>query len=154
VTVERFAARRAALEAEIARLTAKLVAHGAEVTDWDVIGFTNWDAGYPFIWIDDGGRLHWIVRERGRTLQDRVTDDESELLFWCFDSTTRAVAPRGGAAPHEARRRDTRPAWWREQGRLLNLLCPAWAVRWRAELAAFLIQHGQGEDVALIPQVP
>jgi hypothetical protein len=121
---------RAALEAEIARLAAVI---GAE--DHYVVGFDPYvDYGYPYIEIGTGGLLHWIVKERGQVLEHRVTTERDEVLYWSFQSATFSLASTW-ELHHRDPAQDSRIRLWAKQAELLHALDPAWARRWRDELA-------------------
>jgi hypothetical protein len=135
---------RQVLEAEIARL-AELV----HVAGYDVVGFDpHVDAGCPYIEIGDDGQLHWIVKERGQLLEHRTTRDPDELLYWSFQSTTFSIASHWEGQQSEDNQ-DFRVGLWAKQADLLYKLNPAWAHRWRRELAA-----RQPADIGLMPELP
>ncbi|HEY0167345.1 MAG TPA: Imm63 family immunity protein [Jatrophihabitans sp.] len=141
---EVLAARRGVLEAEISRLADLIGATG-----YDVVGFNpHIDAACPYIEIGDDGQLHWIVKERGQLFEHRTTRDPDELLYWSFETTTSSLA-RYWEARHRDESQDFRVGLWAKQAELLHRLNPAWARRWRRELAA-----RQPWDVALMPQLP
>jgi Immunity protein 63 len=69
------------------------------------------DMGAPYIWVELGGPYHWIVKERGQTLDHRTTIDPDEILFWSFEATTGSKASRW-AAQHPDDRQDFRVGMW------------------------------------------
>jgi hypothetical protein len=141
---EVLAATREVLETEINRLAGLIGASG-----YDVVGFNpHVDAGCPYIEIDDDGQLHWIVEERGQELEHRTTRDPDELLYWSFQVTTFSRACNWEAR-HRDESQDFRVGLWGKQAELLHRLNPAWARRWRRELAA-----RQPGDVCLMPDLP
>jgi hypothetical protein len=137
-------ATREVLEPEIERL-AELI--GAR--DHDVVGFEpHVDAGAPYIEVGDDGQLSWIIKERGRVLEHRITHDPDELLYWSFAFTTSTIASIWEAR-HRDESQDFRILMWVKQGELLHRLNPVWAQRWRRELAA-----RQPQNVGLLPDLP
>ena len=81
-------------------------------------------------------------------LEHRTTDDPEELLYWSFESTTFSLASRW-EVHHRDETKDSRVGLWRKQADLLHRLKPAWAHRWRRELA-----RRQPGDAALMPELP
>jgi Immunity protein 63 len=121
---------------------------GLPELSYDVPSFDFADGGYPGLRVDEDGRIHYVVRDRGETLLDLDTDDLGELLYWCAEGMTRHLAWSGPWDGGGDRRRGVLA----EQARLLHRLDPAWALRWRREMLA---KNGADEDVrVLLPEPP
>lgn len=117
------------LSVEIERLANLIDAPKVYVVSFD----PHIDMGAPYIQVGPGEELHWIVKERGATFEDRVTRDPDELLFWSFRATTFSMA-----ADWEVRHRmpgqDSRIGLFAKQEELLSRLSKGWVGRWRADL--------------------
>lgn len=107
----------------------------------------------PFLQVDNDGTLHWRVNEAGRTVEDRTTTEEDELLYWAFRAAT-ATAAADWEAGHREPGADSRRARWARQQDLLVQLDPRWAERWRTELAAELRATAATGDLTLLPPSP
>lgn len=138
---------RESLRAEAARLAAVIGARDHEVVD-----FTPQDNARPFITVADDGTYHWKAVERGELLEHRVTTSRDEVLYWSSAATAARIAARE-AARHGGEGEEFRVTMWNRHAELLLTLNPAWAHRWRDELAARL-RRGQPEAVALLPELP
>jgi len=98
---------------------------GAALARWGW-GVPRWPPGY-----------HLVIAERGEEYSRRVTADLDELLYWVLTDVAHATAiQRGRRAALSAAER---LRWeYGEWGRLMGVLEPRWAVRWRQEQAAVL----------------
>ncbi len=124
-------AREVWLRDEVARLGSLIDAPAYALVSFD----PRIDAGAPDIEVEPGGPYHWIVKERGQTLDHRTTRDVDEILFWSFEATTGSMAS-GWAAEHPDDQRDFRVGMWAKQQELLMRLDPGWVQRWRDRLIA------------------
>lgn len=122
-------ARELWLRAEVARLAALIEAPPGMVVSFD----SRIDMGAPYIWVEPGGPYHWIVKERGQTLDHRTTQDVDDILFWSFEATTSSMAS-SWAAQHPDDEHDFRLGMWAKQQELLMRLDPRWVSRWRSRL--------------------
>lgn len=121
---------------------------GLPELSYDVPSFDFADSGRPGLCVDEDGRIHYVVRNRGETHLDLDTDDLSELLYWCAEGMTRDLAWSGPWDGGGDRRRGVLA----EQARLLHRLDPAWALRWHREM---LTKDDADEDVrGLLPEPP
>lgn len=116
-----------------------------QANGWDAMRLEeNLDAGYPFLSVDQDGAIHFLVYERGKCLQDRITGDVDEALYWAAVSTTSAMSSRWAAG-----RRDFRAAMWAHQAELLSRCDSGWARRRIEELRADVPDAGP-----LLPDPP
>jgi hypothetical protein len=122
-------AREVWLREEVVRLGSPIGAPVNLLVSFD----PNIDAGAPYISIEPGGPYHWIVKERGQTLDHRTTDDVDDVLYWSFEATTASMAS-AWAARHPDEQHDFRVGMWAKQQELLMLLDPRWVKRWRDRL--------------------
>jgi hypothetical protein len=122
-------AREVWLRDEVTRLAALIEASPRDLVSFD----SRIDAGAPYICVEPGGPYHWIVKERGETLEHRTTQDVGDVLFWSFEATTGSMASHWAARnPDEGH--DFRVGMWAKQQELLMRLDPRWVDRWRARL--------------------
>ena len=135
-------AREAWLRDEVARLGALIDAPPNALVSFD----SRIDMGAPYIWVEPGGPYHWIVKERGQTLDHRTTKDVDDILFWSFEATTGSMASHW-AAQHPDDQQDFRVGMWAKQQELLMRLDPRWVDRWRERLIAEI-----ADAEALLPQ--
>jgi hypothetical protein len=124
-------AREVWLRDEVARLAALIEAPQHELVCFD----STIDMGAPYIWVEPGGPYHWVIKERGITLEHRTTTDVDDVLFWSFEATTGSMASRW-AARNPDDERDFRVGMWAKQQGLLMRLEPRWVDRWRDRLIA------------------
>lgn len=124
-------ARAVWLRDEVVRLGALIDAPAGVLVGFD----PHVEAGAPYIRIEPGGAYHWIVKERGQTLDHRTTKDPDDILFWSFEATTASMASRW-AADNPDEERDSRVGTWAKQQELLTRLDPGWVRRWRHRLIA------------------
>ncbi|MFF4529674.1 Imm63 family immunity protein [Streptomyces sp. NPDC001407] len=106
-----------------------------ELDGADVVGNGPPDAGYPRAEVRDGV-VHWVVRERGKEVERRTTGDLDEFLYWAALHTTRDAASRWELDHRDLLPGcdDTRVGWLARQVRLLRLVRPEWADRFRAQI--------------------
>lgn len=128
---------------EIARLGSIIGALANELVGFD----PRIDMGMPYVSVEAGGPYHWIVKERGETLDHRTTHDVDDILFWSFETTTASMASHW-AARHPDEQEDFRVGMWAKQQELLMLLDARWVNRWRDRL----ISEIEGAEV-LLPAV-
>ena len=124
-------ARAVWLRDEVARLGAIIEAPIQSLVSFD----PKIDMGAPYVDFEPGGAYHWIVKERGKTLDHRTSQDVDDILFWSFEATTASMASRW-AAMHPDNQRDFRVGMWAKQQELLQRLEPRWVTRWRDRLLA------------------
>lgn len=89
------------------------------------------DGAIPFVYADKRGFV-WEQRERGASVDHRVTQDMNEMLYWVFVDAT------GIAASNHASHVRASPGAWRKtvldrQAMLLESIDPAWHRRWQDE---------------------
>lgn len=137
-------AREAWLRAEVERLGRVIEADPRLLVSFDARA----DWAEPHVEIEPGGAYHWIVRERGEVLEDRVTNDPDELLYWSFVATARQMASTW-AADNGDPAEDFRIAWYEQTQRLLLLLDRRWAARWNEEE-----RRAWPENIDLLPPPP
>lgn len=88
-----------------------------------------------------GESLAWVVVERGREIEHRVTQDLDELLYWTFEAITFSIACDWELA-HRIEEQDSRILLFTHQLELLERLNPAWTERFRAEHRRLLREVG------------
>jgi hypothetical protein len=65
----------------------------------------------PYVMIENGA-YHYLVRERGETLQDRKTHDLDELLYWIFQDVTFNMAVQSERKHRVANQDFTNSNYW------------------------------------------
>ncbi|MFJ8623418.1 Imm63 family immunity protein [Kitasatospora sp. NPDC093550] len=133
------------LETEIARLGAAIGLKGR-----DVPTFVNHDGAHPFISVGNGV-LAYLALERGALCFEHTTRDPDELLFWAFRDAT-ALPALAWANERQYTGDGHLAARWQRRAVLLHTLDPAWARRWRDELAETL--GPEHEHRHLLPALP
>ncbi|MHA3946415.1 Imm63 family immunity protein [Cellulomonas bogoriensis] len=137
---------RAHLTRQISRLATEFGLEG----DDGVPSFSADGESAPAVRVDASGRMHYVARERGRTIFDRTTHDPQELLYWCAKGMAYHAAWSVPVAPESAQ--DRRALIFATQARLLHRLNPQWAIRWRSEMLA---KDWMAHDLAaLLPDLP
>lgn len=102
------------------------------------IGPTSEDC-VPYVDIDDKG-YHIKCFERGNQIEDDITDNLDELLYWIFSIVTSSVA-----AEYELKNRikyqDNRRLMFSKQLELLEMINTDFMIKCRSEIHAILIDH-------------
>ncbi|MFJ8039124.1 hypothetical protein ACIRBX_01255 [Kitasatospora sp. NPDC096147] len=97
------------------------------------VTLVNRDGGHPFVVVSPSGGYQHLAFDRGELVTSRRTCDLDELLYWAITDCLRGSA-----------------AEWPLTASMLYAISPAWAERWRAELA----EHTPGEDLPDLPPAP
>jgi len=126
-----------AKETLIAKIREMASAINAPESTLPAVGEWN-DFANPYVMIDDGA-YHYLVRERGETLQDRKTHDLNELLYWIFQDVTFNMAVQF-ETKHRVANQDFRRMLFDHQLQLLGTLHPSWRRTREQEIAAILEQ--------------
>ncbi|GEM_PF-1227784 len=86
------------------------------------------------------GRYHYVITERGREHERRITADEDELLYWLLSDLVFEIASRRSAMPTfiPPWLLDFRRRLFAHQVRLMSRLRPDWAERKRREIERLL----------------
>ena len=94
----------------------------------------------PNIEIDNSGRYHFVISERGTEYERKITSDLNDLMYWIFSGVTFSMA-----CDYELKNRiedkDSRRIMFAKQEELLGLLNKDWEERERNEHKSILINN-------------
>ena len=105
------------------------------------------DFGYPHIEVDNAGRLHFVINERGQELERQTTNELDELLYWIFDSITFSMACKfelNNRLPAQ----DCRRIIFSKQEELLSQLNSDWQLREHKKHKKILEDHPFNDTVS------
>lgn len=98
------------------------------------------DGAHPHIEIDDNGRYHYVIVERGEELSREIAADTSDLLFMIFSAVTFSMACEYELR-HRRKNEDPRRQLFSKQLELLGLLREEWKMREQKEQEPILQRH-------------
>ncbi len=98
------------------------------------------DGARPHIELDDSGKFHFVVVERGQELERKTTAILDDLLYWIFDSITFSMACTFELA-NRNRAQDFRRILFTRQEELLGHMNQDWQERKRADHNLILARH-------------
>lgn len=82
----------------------------------------------------------WVVSERGKEIDRRLTRDISELLYWIFSAVALEMALHDKKRARNAGE-DWRRSWFAARLELLGRLSPTWRLREQDSLNEILREH-------------
>jgi hypothetical protein len=98
------------------------------------------DFAYPHIEIDNFGRLHYVIIERGEELERRTTDKLDDLLNWIYTSVTFSMAS-DFELKNRIEDKDCRRIMFEKQEELLGQLNENWRLKENTEHQNILKRH-------------
>jgi len=101
-----------------------------------VVHITPQHDGSPHIEVV-GGKYHYVVTERGRELERRVTESEDKVLYWLVSDLVFDLATKY-ELEHRAPGRDPRRLLFAKEIELMERANPEWAERTRQRIRNIL----------------
>ena len=98
------------------------------------------DFAYPHIEIDNFGRLHYVIIERGQELERKTTENLDDLLYWIFTSVTFSMAS-DFELKNRIEDKDCRRIMFEKQEELLGQLNESWRLKKNVNHQSILKRH-------------
>jgi hypothetical protein len=98
------------------------------------------DFAYPHIEIDNFGRLHYVIIERGEELERKTTEKLDDLLYWIYTSVTFSMAS-DFELKNRIEDKDCRRLMFEKQEELLGQLNEKWRLKENTEHQNILKRH-------------
>ncbi len=87
-----------------------------------------------------GGKYHYVVTERGREFERRVTESEDEILYWLVSDLVFDLATKY-ELEHRVPGRDSRRLLFAKEIELMERVNPEWAERTRQKIRNILKEY-------------